>query len=463
MSFDHLGSNPAEYLFDHIIMLMRGGKRAEAYEMVTELLRQQPRHADAWALRARLEAESGRAFNAMMHHGIATQLAPERYDLWANRGIDGMAARMLTEAEDSFKRSLALKETYEGHLNYGNLLSGQMRIDEAVEHFKAAEKIGGPINPQIYANLGVALIGQGKWKEGYHYYRHRFNAPGFPPRPRFDYPIWHGEPLAGKTILLYVEQGLGDEILGLRWAKPVKDMGARVVLSVRPLAFRLAREVGASLCDAVIIQYDEPPWKPDFMCALLDVPGWIGATPETVPLPEGYLEPEDRNYKLQFPEGFKVGICWASGRRSIQPETMETAKQKSLAFKDLLPLKRHGVTLINLQKEHDDKDALREHGVFDAMAGVTDLMDTAWVLDQLDLVVTVDTAVAHLAGALGKPVWNLVRFDAMWPWMQEDGKTCWYDSMTVYRQPRPYDWQEPLKRLMADFDKLMAERAQKAA
>jgi len=228
------------------------------------------------------------------------------------------------------------------------------------------------------------------------------------------------------------------------------------------LARTFAETVG--LGEGLILQYDEPPWPPDYMCALLDVPAWIDfdPVPGGLPLSHGYLAREDRGYDLQFSPGLKVGICWASGKRELQPAVHEIAKLKSLTLKQLLPLKRDRVVLINLQKDHNERDALRDNGISDPMAGVTDLADTAWIIDQLDLVVTVDTAVAHIAGALGKPVWNLVRFNAMWPWMQESNKTCWYDSMRIYRQSAPFDWSDPLRRLMADFDGLVGQEAQAA-
>src|SRR5260370_17177602 len=444
--------NSAEYLFEQAVMAIRTGRRDEASDMLAEVIRLAPNHCEAWGLRGRLESEAQRPFNAMLHHGFATQLQPENYGVWINRGIDAMGARMFKESQESFERSLAIQETYEGQYGVGNLLSALMRFDEAVEHFKAAEKIVGVLKQQIYANLGVAMIAQGKWNEGFNYYRPRFNAPGFPPRIRFNYRIWHGEPLAGKTILLYVEQGLGDEILAMRFALPVQQTGARVILSVRPPIFRLARTLAEKLGlgEGLILQYDPPPWPPDYMCALLDVPAFIdfNPVPPKMPLPKGYLSAEDRGFKLEFPPGLRVGICWASGKRELQPTVGETAKQKSLTIKHLLPLKRDGVVLINLQKEHNDRDLLRDNGIFDPMVGATDFMDTAWIVDQLDLVITVDTSIAHLAGALGKPVWNLVRFDAMWPWMQEQDRTCWNDSMTIYRHSAPFDWSEPLKRLM---------------
>lgn len=445
-----------EYAFDTAVMMMREGRREEAATICWEVIKLNSHHADAWAMRARIEAEAGRHANAMLHHGFALKAAPDRHDLWCNRGIDAMSARMFKESEESFQRSLSLQESYEGHYNYGNLLSGMMRVDDAVEQFKQALKIDDKKNPQIHANLGVAMIAQGKWREGFNAYRHRFNAPGFPPRPRFNYPLWKGQPLDGKTILLYVEQGFGDEIMSLRFAESVKARGARVVLSVRPPMFRLARTFAGA--DAVILQYDPPPWQPDYMCALLDVPAFLDIEPSTVPLTFGYLASEDRSYRLEFPPGLNVGICWASGKRDLQLSVAETAKQKTLAFHQLAPLARPGVNLVSLQQNHSDAHALRDLNVIDPMPGVVDFMDTAWIIDHLDLVITVDTSVAHLAGALGKPVWNLTRYDALWPWGQETGKTCWYESMTVYRQSRPFDWSDTLKRLMVDFSGFCDQR-----
>ena len=442
-----------EGAFDAAVMMMRAGRRQEAARVAWEVLRQNPRHADAWALRAAVEATEGRYENAMLHHGFAVQSASGRHDLWVNRGIDAMNARMHKESEESFKQSLALKESFEGHFNYGNLLAATMRIAEAEAHYREALKID-PEHAQAHTNLASVLIGQGNWREGFKHYRHRFASPGFPPPARLEYPQWRGEDLSGKTILLYVEQGFGDEIMSLRFIQPIEDLGARAVLAVRSPMFRLVR----AMTDNVVLMYDPLPAEPDYQCALLDVPAYVEITPDTLPLKGGYLRAGDRGFRLEMPPGLNVGICWASGKRDLQPSVAETARQKSLSFQQLAaPLARPGVNLFSLQQSHSDD--LAAFGARDPMASVTDFADTAFIIDHLDLVVTVDTSVAHLAGAMGKPVWNLVRVDALWPWMQENGTTCWYDSMIIYRQEKPFDWSAPLKRLKADFDALVARKA----
>jgi tetratricopeptide (TPR) repeat protein len=447
----------AAQAFDAAVMMMRAGRRDEAAELCWEIMRQDASVADAPALLARIESDAGRYRNAMLYHGIALKAGPNRYDLWCNRGIDAMSARMFIEAEESFWRSLGAQESFEGHFNYGNLLCTMMRIKEAIHQYEQAFPFDKHDNAQLRVNYGEALMAVGDWKAGFKNYRHRFNAPGFPPAPRLNYPVWNGEPLEGKTILLFSEQGFGDEIQSLRFCHSIRMMGAHVILAVRPPMFRMARSLYANPylgCRAndVILMYDQPPSEPDYQCALLDVPAFVDMTPETVPCKDGYLNAPDRGFRLEFPPGLNIGVCWSSGKRDLQPHVAETARQKSLSFDQLVrPLARPGVNLYSLQQSHNDDAAMRELGVTDPMAGVTDFADTAFIIDHLDLVITVDTSVAHLAGAMGKPVWNLVRFDALWPWMQQTRETCWYDSMTIYRQSKPLDWAEPLKRMHADF------------
>ncbi|MCP2219919.1 glycosyltransferase family 9 protein [Bradyrhizobium elkanii] len=226
-----------------------------------------------------------------------------------------------------------------------------------------------------------------------------------------------------------------------------------------------------------VLQCDPPPWKPDYVCALLAAPMFMaGANSGTAQDLIGELAAA-RGLQIAYSSGggcrdryltpkavqpaphrigFNIGICWASGGGNQQ-----FARRKSIPLRKLAPLARPGVNLISLQLEHNDD--LQELGIIDAMVGVSDFADTAGVVDQLDLVITVDTAIAHLAGALGKPVWNLVRSDAtsVWPWFWDMGATPWYSSMALYRQARQGDWGDPLKTMFADLDRLLADSPQR--
>ncbi len=443
----------AEYGFDAAVMNLRLGRREQALKILWETVRMDSSHADAWDLWARLEIEGGRPEIAFLLQRFAISANPKRFDLWHNQGMIEAALHLYPQAANSFAKSVSIHETFEGHFNWGNVLCNQMMIEEAIEHFERALALDKTENAQLLVNYGEALMAVNRWKEGFAHYRHRFNSPGFPPAPRNKYPLWRGEDLTGKKIMLYVEQGFGDEILSLRFAQTIKDTyeDVFIVLAVRPPMYRLCREL--PFADKVILLYDDPVIQPDYTCPLLDVPAFIELSPKTVPCAAGYLKAEDRGFRLEMPRGLNVGLCWASGKRDLQPHVADTAKAKSLTFEQMTSIFAglKGVNLFSLQQTHNDDAAMRAIGMRDPMSGITDFADTAFVMDRLDLIITVDTSVAHLAGAMGKPVWNLVRFDALWPWMDERGPCCWYDSMTIYRQTKPFFWLDIFDHLKADI------------
>jgi Tetratricopeptide repeat len=426
-------------------LLLAAGKRADADELLQRVLMDSPSLGEAWAVRGQLEHEAGRHFNAMLHYNNAVRLKPERHDFWCNRGLIGMELGLTALAEDDFNRSVGIKDNPESRLNLGNLHVSLMRLPEAEREYEQALVLGA--GADAHAALGRVQIALGNWESGWQHFRHRFGAKSYPRRPDLPYPLWRGEPLQGKTILLYSEQGFGDEILSLRFVETCKALGARVILAVRLPIWRLANSMLHRSVDQVVVQFDEPMWPVDYCCALLDVPAHAKLTPETIPGKQRYLSGK-KTVGLELPEGFKVGVCWATGKRPLQPETLKVWKAKTLPADAFAALARPGVVLVNLTK-----DQIPPPGVIDPMPGVQDFADTAWIMEHLDLVITVDTSVAHLAGALGKPVWTLGCFNLIWPWGTEDGATAWYESMKLYRQPKIGDWKTPLSRLFADFDR----------
>ncbi len=446
----------ARAYFECALMLLQAGKRIEAEEALTEAIKADTTHGEAWAVLADLEHAAGRNRNSLLHYNAAVQFAPHRHEFWCNRGIVASALGLTAQAKADYEKSISIKDNIESRINLGHLQASLLELDDAAAAYRAALALK-PDDAQALSNLGIVQLSQGRWHAGWNNYRHRFNNPHFPPRPRIDYPWWRGEPIKGKTILLFVEQGHGDEIMSLRFAHSVAEIGARVIVSVRPQMYRLAHSLHG--VHKVIIQLDDPGERVDYCCALLDVPAFTGSSPQHW-LRSGYLS-NRRADRLALPEGFKVGICWETGRRPLQPATEVMRKAKTIPLDYLRGLRRPGVVLVSLQQTHESYEAAQQLRLIDPMPGVEDFDDTAWIISQLDLVVTVDTSVAHLAGALGKLVWNLVRYDAIWPWMTETRDTCWYDSMTIYRQPRHADWAEPVGRLTADFAALLASRGER--
>jgi hypothetical protein len=312
--------------------------------------------------------------------------------------------------------------------------------------------------------LGVTLLGLGQWEEGFREYAARHENSPYPARARRRWLTWQGEDLFGKTILLYPEQGLGDEIMALRFANSLSGWpaGCRVIVEARAPLYRL---VSGMPFVTVIPKDAEPPCDIDFSCPILDVPGITGISPATIPCAEGYL-PSPRASWIDdaLPKGFRVGLCWSSGQRPLQPETESSYRMKSIPLEWLKPLADTGAVLISLQKGHSDHATMDRLGIYDwGMSDVQDFQDTADLMSAFDLVISVDTSVAHLAGALGIPVWNFVRFNGYWPWLRDNNLTPWYSTMRLYRQPSMADWNEPINRAAADLAELVRLKQGKAA
>jgi hypothetical protein len=333
----------------------------------------------------------------------------------------------------------------------------EMRLELAAEEYCAAI-VDDPGNLDAHTNLGITLLGLGRWDEGWQEYAHRHENTPYPNRARRTWPEWHrDDQTAGKVILLFPEQGYGDEIMAMRFARHLEDERiVRTILEVRPPLIRLARMMpGAQIEEKDGTSVD----CADLSCAALDVPMVLGTTPSSIPLAGGYLDvPRQPWLDAALPRGFRVGLCWSSGQRPLQPETEPSHKMKSVPIEWLEPLRQDGVALVSLQKEGGGA-AVSRLGAFDTMGDVHDFLDTAQIIAELDLVISVDTAVAHLAGAMGKPVWNLVRFNGYWPWLRDDRTTPWYSSMSLYRQPRLGDWNEPINRMAADLVELVKRKA----
>lgn len=455
----------ADEVFEKALLAIKDRNFDRAAWLLVEAIKKKPDFAEAWVVRGNVVHAQGRFFDSLLHYDRALQINPKLHDAWCNRGIAFSDIGLWDSASECFQKSLALMPAVEPYINLANMECHRMRLPEAEAAYRAALKLE-PGNYDAHINLGLTLLGQGRWQEGYPEYAWRHRNTPYPPRARRLFPPWDGSSLAGKTILLYPEQGFGDEILFMRFAAMVKreSPGARVVLEVRPPLVRLARSLAG--VDDIVLMGDEIPesiGSIDCSCALVDVPFFLGLGPQDV-TPAGRHHYFDASMALIcMSPGLDVGLCWSSGQRPLQPETAATSAAKSIHLEWLRGLEMPGVNLVSLQKEHGDQKLVAEMGLIDPMADVNDFADTAAIIARLDLVISVDTAVAHLAGAMGKPVWNLVRFNAYWPWLEATDRTPWYPSMKIYRQPQLGDWDDPIKRVVRDLAALVASGQKDAA
>lgn len=313
--------------------------------------------------------------------------------------------------------------------------------EKAVVAYDKALEID-PDNPDIHYNRATALLTLGEMEDGWRAFEWRLKCgDSVLKKQSFDQPLWDGETPEGKTILLYPEQGLGDAIQFARYALELVRRGAKVVLACKPGLVPLLSSLDG--VEVVSIEGDLPPF--DVHAPLLSLAQFIDCDPTP------YLTALSEN---RLGTGFKVGLCWRGS-----PANSSDAL-RSVPLSVLAPLADcPGVTFYSLQKGQgiDGFPNLQELPGLDEEGGI--FMDTASVMAELDLVITVDTAVGHLAGALGRPVWLLLNTAPDWRWMRDRDDTPWYPTMTLWRQTTFGDWDGLVGRVRSALTALVKDRA----
>jgi tetratricopeptide (TPR) repeat protein len=374
------------------------------------------------------------------------------------------------EAETAFQRAEGL-----GHKaaasNRGNTLLDLGRISEALlAHGEAVKR--DPNHSGAQYNLALTQLRMGDWERGWSGYEARWRFREVHRSPRiFRQPRWQGEPLNGRRILLHGEQGLGDTIQFCRYAALVAARGGWVILQVQPPAERLLRSlsvVRSGRAETALLGAAPPEF--DLECPLLSLPAIFRSTVDTVPWPGAYLGAEPGlalERSRAFPSvchefgALRVGLAWAGNPR------YKADAHRSMSLDTLIPLLRTpGVTWISLQKGPPTEQLARLPGdvfVWDGSAQDIDLAETAALLDTLDLVITTDTCIAHLAGAMEKPVWILLPHLADWRWMEHVETTPWYPTARLLRQRSAGEWAGVMARATANLAACPGSLGERAA
>ncbi len=416
---------------------------AQAHNNLGIVLQQQEKFADAAASCRRAIAINPKLAEA--HNNLGSALKElGRFD----------------EAIAAHQHALDLKPEFaEAHTNLGNALKDQGRLAEAIAAHRKAIALK-PAYAEAHFNLGMALLLFGQYEDGWNEYEWRLKTKSFASRRRdFPGPLWDGSDLEGKTILLHTEQGFGDAIQFARYVPIVAARGGRVLLEcrrTRTLRNLLAGidGVAALLCDG----QELPSF--DFHCPVLSLPRVLGTSLETIPANVPYLKPDAGKlgaWRARLggeKKGLKVGLVWA-GR-----PTHKNDHNRSIELGALAPLLMiEGVDFFSLQKGPRATDieafGLSER-IVDLDPHLTDFTDTAAAVSALDLVISVDTAAAHLAGALGRPVWTLLPFVADWRWMVARGDSPWYPSMRLFRQAKWGEWEPVIEQVREELAKALA-------
>ena len=413
--------------------------------------------------------QRGRALHHLMQHEAALEsydcaitLAPASPDAHSNRGLLLLDMLRPQEALQSFDRAVAADQQRASmHNNRGIAYYHLQDPATAVKNYDQA--IG--LDPEFLdagLNKSLALLLAGDFAKGWACFERRTAVPHlFATQLR--YPFWNGnESLSGKVILLRAEQGLGDTVQFCRYAQAVSNLGAKVILEVQPALKHLLYGLAGTY--AVIAQGEQHDVQVNYQCALMSLPYMLGTTLENIPNTAPYIACDgdkvafwrDRLAPVTSP---KVGLVWSGGHRADRPELKAVHHRRNLTLDCLAPLKSIPATFVSLQKgepaESELRDAIARN--WDGPPIVTyahewhDFSDTAALMQNLDLIISVDTSTAHLAGALGKPVWLLNRYDTCWRWMLDRSDSPWYPSMTIYRQEKPGDWVSVVQRVAHDL------------
>lgn len=481
-----------QYLFAEGVILQGVGRVAEAEERYHQAIGLNPDLPDGHNNLGVLMRDQGRKAEALAAYQRAVELSPDSPMFLENLGIafDDLGQR--TEAEACFRAALALNpEAVDAHHNLGKSLHAQGRREEAglvlqealrrrqddtgimndmgvllheMDRVADAEMVLRtalalkPEDADLHYNLGLILLMTGQYQEGWAEYHWRWKTAGYRIRWRnFPRPEWDGSPLSGRALLIHAEQGLGDTLQFCRLAPLAAARlapDARLILEVHKPLVSLIR---GQWPEIEVVGHGDPLPPFDAFLPLLSLGGVLDQNDQTI---DGspYLRPDSDRVaawaeRLAPLKGLKVGLVWAGGHLPA------VDRKRSVTLAALAPLATvPGVSFVSLQKDAPAAQAKSPPDgmvLLDLCDDLTDFVETAAVVANLDLVISVDTAVAHLAGAIGTPVWLLNRFDRCWRWEREREDTPWYVGLRQFRQPTHGDWDSVITAITS----ALAERA----
>ncbi len=429
------------------------GRRDEATAAFQQAVRLAPDDAGSHTNLGLLLAEAGRFEAALACYRRALALRPNDPTTLNNQGIALKELGRLDEAEAAYGQALALEPDYaEAHCNRAWVWVARNRHAEAVEHFTEALR-HQPDFAEIHFSRALAWLALGDFERGWTEHEWRWRQKHSRERT-FPQPRWDGGPLAGRTIFLYLDQGLGDTIQFIRFAPLLQQRGATVLVQCQAPLVRLLRS-----CAGIdrVLGPDEPLPPFDVHLPLMSLPWRLGTTLATIPAAVPYLsadpgQVEQWRQSLAGGPELKVGLVWQGN--PINPAD----RHRSVALARFAPLARvAGVRLFSLQKGAGSEQlAAAPFAVTDLGSRLGDLADTAAVVRNLDLVIGVDTAVMHLAGALAVQAWVAVTYAAEWRWLVGRADSPWYPHLRLFRQKEPGNWDELFGRMAGELAGLAA-------
>ncbi|MBM0743085.1 FkbM family methyltransferase [Phormidium sp. CLA17] len=435
------------------VALYQQNKLDEAIEHYQQAIAIYPGYVNAHDNLGIALKQQGKLEDAAIHFQQAIAFNPSYANAYINLGNAMRELGRFNEAIAYCEESIRLQPTNADARNtYGCVLVDLARFVDAIACFEDAVRLR-PDFADAHLNMGIILLQIGEFRRGFEEYHWRWKTKQCPDL-RYTQALWTGENLNGKVILLTAEQGFGDTIQFARYAPMVAARGGEVIIACQKPLLRLVATVpGVSRC----VDRDKDNIDIHTHAPLLELPYILGTTTDTIPATVPYLSPSDQSViRLEVPPDtrLKIGIVWATN-----PSNSTSSKRSCSLSHFISLLKVPGIALYSLQKEQPPTDLALLHTprLQDLQDQLTDFADTAAAIAQLDLVITVDTAVAHLAGALGKPTWTLLPHIADWRWLTDRDDNPWYPTMRLFRQNQPATWDELFTRVAAALDQELTQ------
>ncbi len=449
---------------------LRKGDYAAAADALNKALLTRPKDVRLLLNLGGALKELGRFDKAFSILGQAVALDPQRHGAWSNLGTVSLELQRYDDAIAAFSNAIRLKTDHGPALSgLGVALRRRGLPRESLPFFDLAVA-SSPYDPEIRTWRAMAYLAAGDYLRGFAEYEWRLHAGDMLPLV-LNGPRWKGEPLGGRTLLVHGEAGLGDCLQFCRYIPMLREMDCRVVAQMpKPLVRLLSRLPGVDS----IVSSEEPVPVHDLSCSVMSLPYAFRTTIDTVPVADGYLKADpaglQRWQELLAADvaswrtrtgssrhtPLKVGLVWSGGKRPWHLENTLIDRRRSMSLSSFASLASAGpdVLFYSLQLGEPQAEAARPPPglhVVDHTARIDDFDDTAGLVSLLDLVIAVDTSTAHVAAALGRPVWLLSRYDQCWRWLPGRTDSPWYRTMRIYTQPAPFDWEAPVMALVSDL------------
>jgi len=424
-------------------VLCDAGRSQEAIGEYKRAIEINPRYFPAYNNAGTALRDQGRVHEAIEAYRAALELNPRIPEVYNNLGVALTQLGRSPEALAAYRDAIEMRPAYaDAHSNLGVALYASGDAAEAVEFCSKAVELA-PDSTTAHSNLSLILLGAGEYERGWIEHEWRFKCnPMFISRP-FAQPQWKGEALNGRTILLHAEQGLGDTIQFSRFVPMVADRGGRVIVECQGELVRLLEDL-PGVTDVLPRGAEIPAF--DLHCPFMSLPLAMKTIVETIPA-KSYLHArpaleEQWAQRLGKKSNLRIGLVWA-GR-----STHSNDANRSMRFEQFLPLLGlDGVTFHSLQHGRAAQQMAGHPRIIAHTEELTDFAETAALIAQLDMVISVDTAVAHLAGGMGKPVWIMLPFASEWRWMIARDDSPWYPTARLFRQKTWGDWAGVVERI----------------